>query len=186
MQKYTSANTSINATKLPTTFTKFSFVPGTRNFDLGGGRFDNATEYLNRLGVENVIYDPFNRSRKHNENAIKKSYRAFDTCTINNVLNVVDNLDEINNIVKRANFVLKPNGVAFFKIYEGDKTGIGRPTKDDCYQQNKKAGWYKFFVENFFEEVYKVGDIVIGKRPKLITLPVMFPTDISGNFLLFK
>lgn len=81
---------------------------------------------------------------------------------------------------------MKPNGVAFFKIYEGDKTGIGRPTKDDCYQQNKKAGWYKFFVENFFEEVYKVGDIVIGKRPKLITLPVMFPTDISGNFLLFK
>lgn len=101
MQKYTSANTSINATKLPTTFKKFSFVTGTRNFDLGGGRFDNATEYLNRLGVENVIYDPFNRSRKHNENAIKKSYRAFDTCTINNVLNVVDNLDEINNIVKR-------------------------------------------------------------------------------------
>lgn len=112
MQKYTSADTSINSTKLPTTFTKFEFNRGTKNFDLGGGRFDNATDFLRNKGVRNVIYDPFNRSRQHNESSISNSYRSFDTCTVNNVLNVIDSLDEINNVIKRANFVLKPNGIA--------------------------------------------------------------------------
>lgn len=185
MQKYTSAETSINSTKLPTTFTKFDFKRGTRNFDLGGGKFDNATDFLNSKGVENVIYDPFNRSREHNEMSVMGSFRNFDTCTCNNVLNVIDSLDEINNVIKRANFVLKPNGVVFFKIYEGDKTGIGKPTKTDCFQQNKKADWYKFFVGNFFEEVYKKGDIIIGVRPKNIVIPISFPTDNKGNYIIF-
>ena len=186
MQKYTSADTSINSTKLPTTFTKFEFNRGTKNFDLGGGRFDNATDFLRNKGVRNVIYDPFNRSRQHNESSISNSYRSFDTCTVNNVLNVIDSLDEINNVIKRANFVLKPNGIAYFKIYEGDKTGVGRPTKEDCFQQNKKSDWYKFFVANFFEGVYKKGDIIIGVNPKSIVLPILFPTDNKGNYLIFK
>lgn len=42
MQKYTSADTSINSTKLPTTFTKFEFNRGTKNFDLGGGSFEGV------------------------------------------------------------------------------------------------------------------------------------------------
>lgn len=84
MQKYTSADTSINSTKLPTTFTKFEFNKGTKNFDLGGGRFDNAMDFLRNKGV------------------------------------------------------------------------------------------------------YKKGDIIIGVNPKSIVLPILFPTDNKGNYLIFK
>lgn len=184
MQHYSSADTSINSTKLPTTFTRVQWTPGTRNFDLGGGKFDNATDFLKTLGVENVVYDPFNRSLQHNKRALKGAKDAFDTVTVNNVLNVIDSLDEINAVIRRANFVLKPRGIAYFKIYEGDKSGIGRPTKADCYQQNKVASWYLPLINSYFENTKRVGDIIIAINKRKLSYNPDFPLDIYGNTIV--
>ena len=37
------------------------------NLDYGGGKFDNATEYLAEMNVTSLVYDPFNRSSDHNK-----------------------------------------------------------------------------------------------------------------------
>lgn len=37
------------------------------NRDYGGGKFDNATEYLAEMNVTNLVYDSFNRSSDHNK-----------------------------------------------------------------------------------------------------------------------
>ena len=60
LQNYTSANTSINSTKVPAVFRKADFCKGTVNLDMGGGKYDTATEYLEGKGVENLILDPYN------------------------------------------------------------------------------------------------------------------------------
>ncbi len=36
------------------------------NLDYGGGKYDRGTIYLKDFNIENFIYDPFNRSEKHN------------------------------------------------------------------------------------------------------------------------
>ena len=57
-QRYTSAKTSINSTKVPSLFNKISWVPDTNNLDYGGGKFNTATNYLASKKVRNIIFDP--------------------------------------------------------------------------------------------------------------------------------
>ena len=67
-QTITSASTSINSAKVPAVFKKVrSWAPGQINVDLGGGRYDTATEYLLReYGAHNLVLDPYNRTEEHN------------------------------------------------------------------------------------------------------------------------
>jgi hypothetical protein len=89
-QKIKSADTSINKTKLPALFKRVEWSPGTVNADIGGGKFDNMTEALRKKDVENVIFDPFNRSAPDNALAVGKiAGGKADTATISNVLNGV-------------------------------------------------------------------------------------------------
>ncbi len=68
MQKYSSKDTSINSAKVPAIFRKIDWTDLTsqKNIDIGGGKYDTATEYLMQYGVSNIIYDPFNRSFNDN------------------------------------------------------------------------------------------------------------------------
>lgn len=38
------------------------------NLDIGGERFDDASKFLASIGINNFIYDPYNRSKEHNDN----------------------------------------------------------------------------------------------------------------------
>lgn len=168
-QKYTSANTSVNSTKLPKTFTFVKdWSEGTVNLDFGGGKFDNATEYLKQYGVENLVYDPFNRSEEHNQAVISRLQETpADTVTCNNVLNVIDDDDEVQRVIARCSDLLKKDGVAYFKIYEGDRSGIGRATKLDCYQRNQAAEDYLARVRLCFGDVVRKGDIIVATKPSV-------------------
>ena len=90
-QKYSSANTSINSSKLPTIFSLVDFKPNTINLDYGGGKFDNAVEFLAQKDVKNLIFDPYNRSSAHNQEVLKeiRDNGGADTATLSNVLNVI-------------------------------------------------------------------------------------------------
>lgn len=75
-QEFSSAATSINKAKLPTGYTivhkKFGWKPETTHVDIGGGKFDNAVEFLKDLGVEAHVYDPFNRTPEHNQRVMER------------------------------------------------------------------------------------------------------------------
>lgn len=167
-QKFTSADTSINSAKLPKTFTFVkNWKPFSENLDYGGGKFDNATEYLAKFNVENFVYDPFNRTKEHNDKVLAHFQygHGADTITCNNVLNVIDSIEEIKKVIRHCTQLLHPAGTAYFKIYEGDKSGQGKQTKQDCYQRNEKADAYIPLIQAVFAEVARHGDIIVASGP---------------------
>lgn len=142
-QKHTSANTSINSTKVPAVFGKAKFRRGTVNLDFGGGKFDTATEYMRTKGVDNLIYDPYNRSEQHNSAVIARlAVKGADTCTISNVLNVIDTKDGRTEALRNAWGMMAKGATLYVTVYEGDRTGTGRETKKDCWQNNMKLNEY--------------------------------------------
>ena len=117
-QEYTSKDTSINKSKLPAIFKLVNFQPNTINLDYGGGKFDNASEYLAEQDVLNLIYDPFNRSTEHNNNVISeiRNNGGADTATCSNVLNVIKERDVRLNVLKNISKLVKPGGIVYITV----------------------------------------------------------------------
>lgn len=154
-QKYTSASTSINKSKLPKGYTTvgkhFGWTKGTIHLDIGGGRFDNAIEHLATHGVHAHVYDPYNRSEEHNTNALAKAGNGqADTVSLFNVLNVIDDPEHHTSALQLAHSSLKPKGKLFVGVYEGDKSGKGKQTGKDSYQRNEKIDAYLPTVQQVF------------------------------------
>lgn len=169
-QDYGSAGTSINANKLPTGFGLISkrggWQPGTTNLDMGGGRFDNATEMLAEQGVTNLIFDPYNRSEEHNRKVAQEVYsNKVDTTTCNNVLNVINTKGARSNVILQCAKALKPGGVSYFTVYEGNGTGRGAVSKNDCWQENRKTEDYVSEIEQHYRDVKRVGKLIIASDP---------------------
>lgn len=139
MQKYTSKNTSINSKRVPALFNKFCFK-GKSVLDYGCGKYPEIIrEYVESCSGEYFGYDPYNLG-----NEIPKN-QMFDVVIISNVLNVIQEDEVIENIIHEA---MRIANTAIIAIYEGDKSGIGRATKKDCYQRNQSKNWYYHFIDN--------------------------------------
>ena len=154
-QKYTSASTSINKSKLPKGYTTvgkhFGWTKGTTHLDIGGGRFDNAIEHLATHGVNAHVYDPYNRSEEHNTNALAKAGNGqADTVSLFNVLNVIDDPEHHTSALQLAHSSLKTKGKLFVGVYEGDKSGKGKQTGKDSYQRNEKIDAYLLTIQKVF------------------------------------
>ena len=163
-QAISSAETSIK--QVPAIFKKIPWEQGTVNIDIGGGKFDLATNFVKEKGVENIVYDPFNRNYDQNSEAFKKIKQGGDTVTVANVLNVIAEESARDNVILQAAKALKENGTAYFGIYEGSKDGVGKVTSKG-WQNNKKAGDYISEVEKHFNNVRKAGNIIIATEPNL-------------------
>lgn len=182
-QNYTSAATSINAAKLPAVYTRVSdsaYQWADKLLDYGCGRYVNhlinyTTEHSN--SAEDEVsrycawygYDKFNRSEADNSEALEgfvESEKSFMKRMVfsSNVLNVIDSEDVIKGIAGFLTSCAISGAAVMVTVYEGDKSGVGRVTKADCYQRNEKIGEYlKYFGENF---VVKKG--VITNRPEFV------------------
>lgn len=139
----TSANTSINK-RVPAVFKKVDWQEGTINLDYGCGKYpEYATQYLAEQGVINVPYDPYN----YITDTPRDGY--YDTVTLSNVLNVVEDFGERVRILQKCKWYLKRGGMLYITVYEGDGTGEGRETKPDCWQENRK-------LKSYYDEVMEV------------------------------
>ena len=124
---------------------------GPINFDNGGGQFDFNTKYLKeKYNITNIVYDPFMRTKQHNENTLKEVYKNnFDSSTSFSVLNTIDlksaRLDHIN----LCYIALKKNGLAFFKVWLADNSNITKKVCDQ-FQINKKSDYYIDEIINIF------------------------------------
>lgn len=164
-QEYTSANTSINSSKLPAIFKLINLSPNTINLDFGGGRFDNATEYLASEDVTNLIYDPYNRSSEHNKNVLDtiRKNNGADTATCSNVLNVIKEENARRTVIQNIYNLLKSNGTAYFTVYEGTGKGNEGATKSG-YQLNRKTTDYVDEIKEVFSDVTRKGKLIIAKK----------------------
>jgi hypothetical protein len=171
MQKYTSKNTSVNTTKLPAVYSKINWDKLPKHIlsvlDWGCGR---DTSYLQEwLEVyprirDYIRYDPNWCSKE--ENAWAQEVLGYANIFIcSNVLNVIDDDKAIEDICRKAAM----HKIYFITVYEGDKTGVGKKSKDDCWQRNEKAKAYLIHFPNselFGTLTIKKG--VITNRPDLI------------------
>lgn len=147
------------------------FQPGTTNLDLGGGKWDDGTEFLAGRGVTNLVWDPFNRSPEHNASIeARMKTEKFPTVTIANVLNVIAEPQVRDEVIRLAAQSLQAEGSAFFQVYERDGSGQGTETRDG-YQTNMKGDAYRSEVEQHFEDVKvlrfgKESALLIATGPK--------------------
>ena len=164
-QEYTSANTSINSSKLPAIFKLINLSPNTINLDFGGGRFDNASEYLAAKDVTNLIYDPYNRSSEHNKNVLDtiRKNNGADTATCSNVLNVIKEENARYTVIQNIYNLLKSNGIAYFTVYSGSKDGNSRKTKSG-YQMNQPLSFYLPEIQSIFPNAKRKGQLIIANK----------------------
>lgn len=166
-QEFSSAATSINGSKLPAIFKLVDFHANTLNLDYGGGKFDNATEYLKTMGVTNLIYDKFNRTAQHNQEVIRAVLEngGADTCTLSNVLNVIKEESIRHEILVNIYKLLKSDGILYITVFEGKPGQKEGPTKSG-YQLARKTSEYIDEVANVFGEdkVTRRGKLIVARK----------------------
>lgn len=165
-QEFTSANTSINTKKLPAIYSKLDFekLKGKTVFDYGAGKSETVKlirHFLEDYDIDYIPYDLYNLSDADNCYALERKIEA-DIYICSNVLNVIKENDIVQNIINDiTNWSTSPNPINnkpfFFKIYEGNKTGIGKQSKLDCWQRNQRIKDYisLFDWEFMYPLIYK-------------------------------
>lgn len=142
-QSFTSAATSINKNRLPAIYNKIQFEQGEKVLDYGCGKYtEHIRKFMDGQGVYWLGFDPFNQTADHNINVLTTvNQLRLDRVILSNVLNVIDDTETILKVIRVAKNYLPKKGV-FITVYEGDKSGIGKVTKFDCYQRNARKEWY--------------------------------------------
>ena len=134
--------TKNSVNQIPALFKKINWEWGQKNLDIGGGKYDTTTNYLIQIGigVENFVYDPYNRTTEHNEKVLL--HPRYNSATIANVLNVIPTRSERVRALMTAHKHVRCNGKIYISVYEGDKSGNGSISISGTYQANKKLREY--------------------------------------------
>lgn len=149
-QGFTGASTSVNVIRLPIIYKR---IPMTADYtlDYGCGKYpDHVKNVLTQTHY--LPFDPFNQPHDINlrtwdivQHAIRSGKKVDVVCS--NVLNIIDNdklICEITDLIKEI--IALSKSMAYIKVHEGDKTGIGKQTGADSYQRNELTEAYlKYF-----------------------------------------
>ena len=160
-QEFSSAATSINSTKLPAIYNMVNFRPGDVVVDFGGGKFDNAVNYLKDKDVTLLVYDPYNRSAEHNKEVLRilKEHGGADAAVNSNVLNVIKEPEAREAVLRNIKKITKRGAPIYITVYEGRGDGAEGPTKSG-YQLNRKTGDYMDEVGKVFSNVKRKGKLI--------------------------
>lgn len=164
-QAISSAKTSLR--QVPALFKDKNVQFGDVNIDIGGGKYDLATEFLAERGTQNLVFDPYNRGEATNRatlDFLRDGSRA-DTATNANVLNVIAEAPARANVILEMAKAIKPDGKAYFMVYEGDGSGVGRETSAG-WQNNRKTADYVDEIKRYFDSVERRGKLIIASNPK--------------------
>ncbi len=192
-QEFSSRDTSINSNRTPAVYGMVDKMSGWRegtvNIDIGGGKYDTLTQALANKGVTSYIYEPYGRT--NNENAyilaqLQSKELQGDTATCSNVLNVIKEADVRDNVVHQVAKSIKPDGVAYFTIYEGNGKGRGAISKNDCWQNNRKTETYVDEVRQHFGDVQMRGKLIIARNPLHAETPAEWRLGAEGGAVSFS
>lgn len=162
-QEFDSADTSINSSKLPAVYKLISIPEGTVGVDFGGGRFDNAVEYIRDLGATLCVYDPYNRTAQHNREMLKtlKANGGADWAVNSNVLNVIKEPEARQSVLKNISKITKSGAPIYITVYEGRGDSKEGPTKSG-YQLNRKTQDYLEEIQEVFPDAKRKGKLIIA------------------------
>lgn len=174
-QEFTSKNTSINSTKLPSIYHNRYFTRYVQSIidnkgtcciiDYGCGKYtdhiamDLYTKYHGLAAIK--FYDKYNQPASVNKDTFYYMTLA-DVIVVSNVLNVIKEEETMRSLIHDVSeSIARSHGFAYFTIYEGNKSGFGRQTKDDCWQRNEKAENYIPLLNEYFNYVVRHGNVLI-------------------------
>lgn len=152
-QTITSARTSRN--QIPCTAKLIDFNQYKIVLDYGCGKYDTFKNYIEGLGLKYYGYDPYHKTEEENKIALNCKP---DLVTCNNVLNVINNDNILDDIIYN---ISQFNCTAIFCVYEGDKSGRGKLTLNDCYQRNEPAINYIEYLSRHFNNIKRKGNMFI-------------------------
>lgn len=151
-QKYSSANTSIN--KVGRLYKVFCHKPPDgKVLDFGAGKYRKGTMFLRDKGFDVDSYEP-----SLHDNLPSGKYKNI---LISNVFNVIAEDEIVIDILKTCKELLESDGRVLVTVYEGDKSGRGKPSKEDCYQRNARTAEYIGLVSKVFDNVKIKQNIII-------------------------
>src|SRR5690606_155874 len=108
----------------------------------------------------------FNRTLEHNLEAVEKIQNGqCDTVTVSNVLNVIKERINRSKVIKQAENCLKLGGTAYFQIYEGNSSGVGKETSAG-WQNNSKTIAYMSEISRYFLDVQRKENFIIAKNQR--------------------
>lgn len=167
-QEFDSAATSINSSKLPAVYNMVKFNPGDVVVDFGGGKFDNAVNYLKDQDVTLLVYDPYNRSAEHNKDVLRvlKEHGGADAAVNSNVLNVIKEPEARNAVLQNIKKITKKGAPIYITVYEGTGKGNEGPTKSG-YQLNRKTSDYMDEISQVFSNVTRKGKLITAINESL-------------------
>jgi hypothetical protein len=150
-QAITSAKTCRRITAYGTTVIADFYPAGVTVLDFGGGKFDDAKNYLSDYGIVCEIYDPYNQEFEKNVKVLSKKY---DVLLCNNVLNTLTD-DVLEFVIQDMVLVMKHCKIktGFVTVYERNKNGKGEITGEDQYQRNEKTNEYIKPLSKYFNTV---------------------------------
>ena len=139
-QEFHSDKTSVN--QIPRVFKFPLFAPGSVNIDWGGGKYDTATNFMKeKYDATNLVYDPFNRTREHNDAVLSATPDTIICC---NVFNVIKE----DSIISETLSVMSDYKVPIYIIvYAGNGSGIGIASGRG-WQRNQKTKDYLKFISS--------------------------------------
>ncbi len=117
------------------------------------------------------VYNPFNRDIAHNQEAIGLIQDGqCQTVTVANVLNIVRESHLRARVIQQAVDALTPDGTAYFGIYEGDGSGIGKVTQyvkgvPTVWQENRRTEDYLSEIAPFFQQVTRRRNVITSTCP---------------------
>lgn len=169
-QEYDSAATSINSNKLPAIYKMVNFNEGDVVVDFGGGKFDNAVEYIRDKGATLCVYDPYNRSAEHNREVLKilRENGGADAAVNSNVLNVIKEPEARKNVLENIARITKPGAPIYITVYEGRGDGQEGPTKSG-YQLNRKTADYLEEIQEVFPDATRRGKLITAHNTGSVT-----------------
>jgi len=142
-----------------TLISRGKFGKETRNVDIGGGQSD----FINKqMDGENIVIDPFNRSREENLKKIadlKKN--PADSATFANVFNVIKEDENIVNALRQAQALVKEGGEIHIGNYKAPKKGQVS-TEPTSYQRGENPKEYLRLVKEVFpeENISQKGNVI--------------------------
>ena len=152
---FTSKNTVIKHKTLPRIAKYIERAPNKGDFllDFGAGLQDTQLKmkaHVAEKGWQYVGYDP-----GHGPRFIPGVDFRLIVCS--NVLCVLRD-EELDNTL---NFIMSFDCDVMFTVYEGDKSGILKMTKPDCWQRNQPTKWYAKYLTKFKDYSISMKDKVI-------------------------
>ena len=178
-QEFTSEKTSINSSKLPAIYKMIHIPAGSVVIDYGGGKFDNAVDYMAQQDVTLHVYDPYNRSDEHNREVIRaiRKNGGADYAICSNVLNVIKEASIRKEVLENIKRLLKSNGKLYLTVYEGKGDGAEGETKSG-YQLNRPTAGYLEEIQEVFPDAVRKGKLITA-TPAVGS--VKSSTDISAS-----